>query len=74
MPIYEYRCKQCGTVFDVIRPMSAADDAISCENCNSRDTTRMLSKCFSHNQEGSLAGQSHSCGSCSGGSCSCCGH
>jgi len=74
MPIYEYRCKQCDSVFDVIRPMSAADDVISCENCSSQDTTRMLSKCFSHNQEGSLAGQSHSCGSCSGGSCSCCGH
>lgn len=74
MPIYEYRCKQCGSVFDAIRPMSAADDVIACENCNSKDTTRMLSKCVAHNQAGSLSGQSHACGGCSGGSCSGCGH
>ena len=67
MPIYEYRCKQCGAVFDAIRPMNAADDSIACEKCNSKDTTRLLSKCYAHNQSGSLAGQSNSCSGCAGG-------
>ncbi len=74
MPIYEYRCKNCGHVFDVIRPMNAADDAITCENCSSKDTSRLLSRCYAHSESGSIGGHSQSCGSCSGGSCSCCGH
>jgi len=74
MPIYEYRCNTCGSTFDAIRPMHAADDAIPCEKCESKDTTRLLSKCYSHNEHGSIGGQANSCGNCSGGSCSCCGH
>lgn len=33
MPIYEYRCSQCGNEFESIRPVSRADDPIECKVC-----------------------------------------
>lgn len=74
MPIYEYRCQKCGTVFDAIRKMDSADEPIACENCQSTETTRLLSKCVFNNQDGSSSGNAGACGNCSGGSCSTCGH
>jgi len=43
MPIYEYHCKSCEAKFEKLRPMSAADQAIKCPNCNSPKTARTLS-------------------------------
>lgn len=74
MPIYEYRCNQCGNVFDAIRSMSAADQSIACEKCASKETSRLLSKCYTHSQGGAIAGQKSTCGGCSGGSCASCAH
>ena len=31
MPIYEYRCPECGNEFESIRPVSRADDPIECK-------------------------------------------
>ncbi|HUT20414.1 MAG TPA: zinc ribbon domain-containing protein, partial [Anaerolineae bacterium] len=33
MPIYEYSCADCQRTFEKMRPMSRADDAISCPDC-----------------------------------------
>ena len=33
MPIYEYRCANCGTDFELARPMSQSGDPASCPNC-----------------------------------------
>jgi putative FmdB family regulatory protein len=74
MPIYEYQCIDCGCVFDAIRPIDEADDAIACDECGSEKTKRMLSKCYARNQDGSISGQSGSCSGCQGGSCASCGH
>ena len=43
MPIYEYYCADCKDSFDARRPMSKADAAIQCKNCESVRTSRMLS-------------------------------
>jgi len=43
MPLYEYRCKDCGEVFDKLRPVSKADDEILCPRCQSKKTERQLS-------------------------------
>ncbi len=42
MPIYEYRCSACGADFESIRPVSRADDPISCQICGAA-ATRQLS-------------------------------
>ena len=42
MPIYEYRCSDCGAEFESIRPVSRADDPIDCNACG-RPATRQIS-------------------------------
>ena len=43
MPLYEYRCEECYTVFEKRRSMSDADKTTICPACDSLLTTRMLS-------------------------------
>jgi putative FmdB family regulatory protein len=74
MPIYEYVCEDCGTHFEVLRPMKDADAPIGCRRCESRQTERMLSVFYAQSGGRAVAGTSGSaCGSCSGGSCASCG-
>ena len=42
MPIYEYRCPDCGYEFESIRPVSRADDPIDCKACG-KPATRQIS-------------------------------
>lgn len=79
MPIYEYICADCGTVFDSMRPMSQADAPIQCRACSGPNTSRKLSKfsAFSKGNGGStksVAGTGSGCSSCAGGTCSTCHH
>ena len=42
MPIYEYRCKDCGTVTEFLTGMGE-DAVIACSKCGSVDMERMMS-------------------------------
>ncbi len=73
MPLYEYECKQCGANFDVIRPISQADQPVACVKCSSTQSSRKISTCFAHTgSSGSKSSASSGCGSCSGKSCASC--
>lgn len=75
MPIYEYRCKNCGNSFDALRSFQSADEPIECTSCHKKESKRLLSTFFAHGQaKSSSSGSSFGCGNCSGGSCSSCGH
>jgi putative FmdB family regulatory protein len=41
MPIFEYRCRECGAQFE--RIVRADSDPIACERCQSRKLDRLLS-------------------------------
>lgn len=41
MPIFEYRCKKCGTAFEAL--VSNADAKATCEKCGSKQTEKQLS-------------------------------
>ena len=43
MPIYEYRCANCGTVFARLQPISTPANAMNCPDCDSSKTERILS-------------------------------
>lgn len=74
MPIYEYRCQDCGTQFEVIRPMKDADAPIGCTRCQGQHTGRVLSVFYAQSDGRPVAGSRGSaCGACTGGSCSRCG-
>ena len=34
MPLYEYNCKTCDTRFELLRPMSLADQSAPCPKCS----------------------------------------
>jgi putative FmdB family regulatory protein len=48
MPIYEFVCEKCRREFDLLRPMSQADDPAACETCGSLHTKRKLSLFAAH--------------------------
>ena len=72
MPMYEYKCRDCGHTSEVLRPMRDADAAVDCEACGSGKTGRIHSV-FSPATSQS-AGDAAPMGDCSqcpgaGGSC-----
>lgn len=42
MPIYEYRCKNCGVVYEKIVP-SSKTPAPECPNCGGREVEKLIS-------------------------------
>jgi putative FmdB family regulatory protein len=43
MPMYEYRCTTCGTVFEQLRRLSEADKDVACPACESSSAERLIS-------------------------------
>jgi putative FmdB family regulatory protein len=80
MPLYEYLCADCHTKFEVLRKMSLADEPISCRQCNSPHTSRVLSifAAVSRSSDGqahsSVAGTRSGCAGCGTRNCSTCAH
>jgi putative FmdB family regulatory protein len=42
MPIYEFKCRQCGRVVEVLQ-RGDEDREVQCHGCGSRDMERMIS-------------------------------
>jgi putative FmdB family regulatory protein len=63
MPIYEYRCKNCGTVYEKIVPSSSAP-APECPQCGSKEIEKLISAPGACGTVGSpvRSGASASCG------------
>ena len=76
MPIYEYVCHNCGTKFELMRPISKSSEPAPCPQCQ-KIARRAVSRCasFSRSESGvSTPIGGSSCSSCGGSSCSTCGH
>jgi putative FmdB family regulatory protein len=65
MPLYEFRCKECGTEFEKQLRFSEADQIPTCPNCNSTQTRKKISSVVSFVANSS--GSSTSSTSCSTG-------
>jgi putative FmdB family regulatory protein len=79
MPIYEYRCAECHTIFQKLRPMSKADAPVACAHCGSADTARAISlfAAISKGNNGetrAISGAGSGCASCGATSCATCSH
>ena len=73
MPIYEYHCEDCDTVFEkLIRSISARVDVV-CEQCGSGKVEKLVSG-FAFSGGGKKNSGSSSCGTCSSHNCGSCGH
>ncbi|MBB5773288.1 zinc ribbon domain-containing protein [Nonomuraea jabiensis] len=65
MPRYDFRCRACGSTFEVSRPMSASDDPATCPDGHD-DTVKLLSTV---SMTGGAAAPRASGGGCCGGGC-----
>lgn len=45
MPMYEYRCTECGERYEQLRRMSEADTGLECPKCGSERVDREISAC-----------------------------
>ncbi|MGC9360611.1 MAG: FmdB family zinc ribbon protein [Anaerolineae bacterium] len=72
MPIYEYRCQDCGQRYDRRRPYADADAPAPCPACDSTRSQRMLSRFACTGGEQSSSGDSAGCAGCSATSCAGC--
>lgn len=75
MPIFEYKCEQCGHVTEVLQKSRKASKQI-CAKCGSSDTKKMLSgfavgqgKAASAACDSCAAGPACGTGTCPGGMC-----
>ena len=65
MPIYEYRCKDCGAEFELLRSASASDDDLKCQYCGAPRVERQFSAFAT---SGGTGGGSYASSSSCGGS------
>ena len=47
MPLYEYRCSECGEGFELIRRFQDADRDLTCPQCESQRVERQISSFIS---------------------------
>ena len=74
MPLYEYRCNDCRSVFEVLRPMAQRELAAVCPSCESRASMPLISRVALHpsgSAETSFASPPSGGGCACGGACSC---
>ncbi|MDP2719386.1 MAG: zinc ribbon domain-containing protein [Dehalococcoidia bacterium] len=75
MPVYEYFCQKCNTKFELLRPLSRADEKALCDCCHS-EGKRVVSTfaALSRGSDGGLvpAGGGGSCGGCTSTGCATC--
>ncbi len=71
MPIYEYRCRQCGKAFELlVRTGSGQDEeGPRCPACDSNDLKRLFSLFASPSERPAMAMSGG--GGCCGGGCGC---
>jgi len=43
MPIYDYRCDDCGKIYDVFHKVREVVDDVVCPDCGSTNHTRLIS-------------------------------
>ena len=61
MPIYEYRCDDCGTKFEKLVRRSADVPGLECPSCGKNHLTQELSTFAAHANGGSKAAEMPSC-------------
>jgi len=61
MPIYEYRCDECGHSFEMIRRVSESDEGLQCPTCKGSKVNRLMSVFSSQSQGSSSTANASSC-------------
>jgi putative FmdB family regulatory protein len=74
MPIYEFRCAQCQTVFEELVRMGQTGEGMTCPHCGARNISKLMSACFSRTASPvSSCDYADMCGAAQGQTPACCG-
>lgn len=65
MPVFEYKCSECETKFEILHKSTTVKEMIVCPVCNSSKNKKLFSS-FSSTTKGEI---SHSDNNCRTGSC-----
>jgi len=65
MPIYEFKCKNCGNIFEYLCLKRSDKDHVRCPVCGREETDVLLSAFSSLNSGNTLRGGSSASSSCS---------
>jgi putative FmdB family regulatory protein len=60
MPIYEYRCGDCGKKIEILQTMAQGEPA-NCPSCGGTSLTRVMSVAFTPRSKTSDPGMCHTC-------------
>jgi len=63
MPIYEYRCKDCGNSFSRLQKIGASADGVKCPKCAGEKVERLFSSFASRSSGDAPPPSAHTCGS-----------
>lgn len=72
MPLYEYKCQNCGQCFELLRHFTKADDPVSCPKCGESIVNRLPSLVNAYSAGRSLTQGASNCASCVGKNCGSC--
>ena len=64
MPIFEYRCQDCNTQFEVLHKSTVNQEEVSCPECKSTNNKKLISTFSASISSSSSAGDSCATGSC----------
>jgi putative FmdB family regulatory protein len=62
MPLYEYRCRQCGHRFEVLQRLGEGGDGVPCPQCQAQDAEKQLSTFATSGAKSSAAAGPPACG------------
>ena len=51
MPIYTYRCKQCGEKFESFRGIYDSDEGVACPKCGAKKPQRVLAAVYGRSSD-----------------------
>jgi putative FmdB family regulatory protein len=76
MPIYDYKCAECGSIYDVFHKVREVAEDVVCPSCGSQKHTKMMSApnlSISSGSPSNCCAEGTSCGmesgGCAGGMC-----
>jgi putative FmdB family regulatory protein len=74
MPVYDYRCEQCGSLYDVYHKVREVAEDVLCPDCGSHEHKKLMSvpaaAAVSSSSSNTAADSCGMDGGCCGGACS----
>jgi putative FmdB family regulatory protein len=73
MPLYEYRCRDCGNQFEILQGLGEGAEGLSCTSCGAEALDKRYSTFAAHGGAGIEAGGGCGAADCGSGRGACCG-